>query len=183
MVLQGKPKSAAIDLGRIVMNTTLGLGGVVDVASRAGLVFQDEDIGQTLAVWGVTRTEFVYVPVFGPTSTRDIASLTIQAFLPKIILGNAYGIWMAGLDLITVRANALSLTDVRDAAALDPYAFTREAFYQRRQYVIFDGEPPIDGFDEFFDESDELPDDPPAEEPAPGKQTTPVGLPGAVSVQ
>jgi phospholipid-binding lipoprotein MlaA len=154
-LLQGKPGSAAIDLSRIVINTAVGFGGVVDVASRAGLDFQDEDLGQTMAVWGVTRTDYVYVPAFGPTTSRDAFSLTIQALLPRLLLGNVYGIWMAGLDLITVRANALSLTDARDATALDPYAFTREAYFQQRQFKIYDGDPPIDEFDDFFDESDE----------------------------
>ena len=151
--LQGKPKSGSTDLARVLVNTTLGLGGIFDPASRANLRYQDEDFGQTLAVWGVKRTRYVYVPLLGPSTVRDAPSLVIRGMLPRWILGSHYEIWMGGLDAVNARAAALTLTDARDASAIDPYAFTRDAYYQRRKFQIYDGDPPMDDFfDEFDDE-------------------------------
>jgi phospholipid-binding lipoprotein MlaA len=153
-LLQGKPRAAGTDLMRIVINSTLGLGGLFDAATRNGYRSSEEDLGQTLAVAGITRTRFWYVPIVGPTSNRDAPTAVIRAALPRLILGSAYRWWMSGIDLLNTRAELLVATDVRDATALDPYAFTREAYYQRRKFVIFDGDPPID--DSFFDEFDEF---------------------------
>ena len=73
--------------------------------------------------------------------------------LPRLILGSAYAWWVGTLDVINARSKVLGATDARDATALDPYAFTREAYYQRRKFLIFDGDPPMDDFfDEFDDE-------------------------------
>jgi phospholipid-binding lipoprotein MlaA len=74
--------------------------------------------------------------------------------VPRLVLGSSYSFWLGGLDVLNTRANALTLTDARDASALDPYAFTREAYFQRRKYVIFDGDPPEE-FDDFFDDEEE----------------------------
>ena len=150
--LQGKPKSGSTDLARILINSTVGIGGLIDVAGINGIRFQEEDLGQTLAVAGYTRSRYVYYPVVGPSTNRDGPSALIRAWLPRLILGSAYGWWMGGVDLVNTRAEVLTVTDARDAAALDPYAFTREAYYQRRKFLIFDGDPPMD---DFFDEFDE----------------------------
>ena len=150
--LQGKPKAGGTDLARVVINTTVGIGGLIDVASKAGLDYQEEDLGQTLAVAGVSRTRFFYVPLLGPSAVRDVPGVAIRAAIPRLLLGNAYRWWMGGIDLLNSRAEALALTDTRDSTALDPYAFTREAYYQRRKFLIFDGDPPVD---DFFDEFDE----------------------------
>lgn len=155
--LQGKPKRGGIDLMRLLLNSTVGVAGLFDVATPAGFVAQNEDFGQTLAVWGWRNSRYVYVPLVGPSTVRDLPSLAIRAFVPRLLIGSGYPLWATGMDLVATRADALPLTDTRDAAALDPYAFTREAYYQRREFQIFDGNPPLDDFDDFFDEADGSP--------------------------
>ncbi|MYI69636.1 MAG: VacJ family lipoprotein [Boseongicola sp. SB0673_bin_14] len=152
--LQGKPKRGGIDLMRLLLNSTVGIAGLFDVATPAGFAAQNEDFGQTLAVWGWRNSRYVYVPLVGPSTIRDLPSMAIRAFTPRLLIGSGYPLWATGIDLVAARADALALTDTRDAAALDPYAFTREAYYQRREFQIFDGNPPLDDFDDFFDDTD-----------------------------
>lgn len=152
--LQGKPKRGGTDMMRLLLNSTLGVAGLFDVATPAGFAPQNEDFGQTLAVWGWRNSRYVYVPLAGPSTIRDLPSMAIRAFTPRLLIGSDYPLWATGIDLVAARADALALTDTRDAAALDPYAFTREAYYQRREFQIFDGNPPLDDFDDFFDDTD-----------------------------
>ena len=156
--LQGKPGKGATDFARFLINSTMGVAGIFDVAQHAGLQPGQEDFGQTLAVWGVKQTRYVYIPFLGPSTVRDLPSVAISSFMPRLILGKHYNAWLGGADVINARAQALTLTDTRDASALDPYTFTREAYYQRRKFLIYDGDPPADDFfDEGFD--DEFADD------------------------
>jgi len=151
--LQGKPRRGFTDVGRVLVNTTLGIGGLFDPATDMGLQFQDEDFGQTLAVWGYTESAYVYLPVVGPVTVRDIPVVVLRFAVPRFVLGENYTLGVGALDVVALRSEALALTQARDAAALDPYAFTREAYYQRRKFQIFDGAPPQDEFfDEFEDE-------------------------------
>jgi len=150
--LQAKPKSGATDLARLLINSSIGVGGFFDVASRWDLRFQQEDFGQTLAVWGVARSRYIYVPFLGPSTWRDLPSTFIRSATPRLILGSQYHWAMSGLDVVSTREDLIASTRVRDASALDPYAFTRDAYYQRRKYLIYDGDPPLD---DFFDEFDE----------------------------
>ena len=150
--LQGKPKAGFNDLSRVVINSTIGIGGLIDVASNVGIDFQEEDLGQTLATAGWNRSAYFYVPVAGPSNARDLPGMAFRSVLPRLILGNSYTWWIGGIVMLNSRAEALSLTDARDTTALDPYAFTREAYYQRRKFLIFDGEPPIDDFFDDFEE-------------------------------
>ena len=153
--LQGKPKRGATDSLRFIVNTTIGLGGLFDVATPAGLYHQDEDIGQTLAVWGWKKSRYIYVPLVGPSTVRDLPVLVLRGILPRLVLGDFHNLGISGLDVVSARAGALALTDTRDASALDAYVFTREAYTQRRKFLIFDGNPPMEEFDDFFDEFDE----------------------------
>ena len=153
--LQGKPKRGAIDSLRFIVNTTIGLGGLFDVATPAGLYHQDEDLGQTLAVWGWKKSRYVYVPLAGPSTVRDLPVLVLRGVLPRLVLGGFHNLGISSLDVVSARAAVLALTDTRDAAALDAYVFTREAYMQRRKFLIFDGNPPMEEFDDFFDEFDE----------------------------
>ena len=150
--LQAKPIAGGTDLTRIVINSTVGLGGFFDVASHWGLRHQEEDFGQTLAVWGVKRSRYIYVPMLGPSTLRDLPSTLVRTMIPRLILGNDYHWGMTVVDLVSARADLITATQVRDASALDPYAFTRDAYYQRRKFLIFDGDPPVD---DFFDEFEE----------------------------
>lgn len=157
--LQGKPVRGGTDLARVLINSTVGLGGFFDVAGRWGLAFQEEDFGQTLAVWGVKKSRYVYVPFLGPSTIRDLPTTLIRGAIPRLLIGPEYPWALNGLDLIQARAAVLSATDVRQASALDPYAFTRDAYMQRRKYLIYDGAPPLDDLFDEFDEFDEIDED------------------------
>ena len=154
--LQGKPKGGGTDLMRFLVNSTLGVAGLFDVATPAGLPAQNEDFGQTLAVWGWRNSRYVYVPLVGPSTLRDIPAMAFSAVFAPRLFPKDYRLWVSGVGLLSARADALALTDARDAAALDPYVFTREAYYQRREFMIHDGAPPLDDFDSFFDEADAI---------------------------
>lgn len=154
--LQGKPKGGGTDLMRFLLNSTLGLAGVFDVATPAGFPAQNEDFGQTLAVWGWRNSRYLYVPLVGPSTIRDLPAMAFSTVLAPRLFPKDYRLWVSGVGLLSARADALALTDARDAAALDPYVFTREAYYQRREFMIHDGDPPLDDFDAFFDEADPI---------------------------
>jgi phospholipid-binding lipoprotein MlaA len=142
--LQGKPARGSRDLARFVLNSTVGVLGLVDVAERAGIESQDEDLGQTLAVWGYRRSRALFLPIIGPTTLRDLPGAVVdRVLMPRWLLGDYYGWEVGTLDTIAMRAGALTATDARDAAALDPYAFTMSAFQQRRLRQIHDGAPPV----------------------------------------
>jgi len=157
--LQGKPKAGATDLARIIVNSTFGIVGFFDPASRIGLEYQQEDLGQTFAVWGWKKSRYVYVPMLGPTTIRDLPSMLVNGYLPQLLIGSDYH-WSIGLvDVVSARAGVLTATNVRDASALDRYAFTRDAYIQRQKYLVYDGDLPYeDLFDDFVDDfvDDEL---------------------------
>jgi phospholipid-binding lipoprotein MlaA len=150
-LLQGKARHAGEDFAGILVNSTLGIGGLIDVGSRMGLVHHEEDFGQTLAVWGVTRSRYIYLPS-GPSSIRDAPGTVFKSYIPSVILSGGYTFWVGLIDLLSVRADALPLSDARDQTALDSYVFTRDAFFQRRKFVTYDGDPPIE---DLFEELDE----------------------------
>ncbi|MEM9742036.1 MAG: VacJ family lipoprotein [Pseudomonadota bacterium] len=153
--LQGKWSKGGTDLARIAINSTVGVGGFFDVAKRMGLRYGNEDLGQTFAVWGYSRTRYVFFPTTGPTSMRDLPGRGVSAIVPRLILGSAYNLPVGLLDFINGRAQLLQLTDARDDSAVDPYVFTRDAFFQGRAFVIFDGDPPIaDDFDMDFEDDE-----------------------------
>ena len=152
--LQGKPKSGGIDFARILINATIGVGGFFDVASRWDLPYQDEDLGQTLAVWGIKKSRYLYVPFFGPSTLRDLPSDVIRSWVPQMLFGGDIHWGVSVVDLVRARAGALAASDIRDASALDPYAFTRDAYFQRRRFLIYDGDPPLEDFFSDFGEED-----------------------------
>ena len=154
--LQAKPESGFTDLSRILVNSTIGVGGFFDVATRMDLRYQQEDFGQTLAVWGWHRSRYVYVPFLGPSTWRDLPSTIVRSAMPRLIVGPSYHWGLSGLDAVATRADLLTASEVRDATAIDPYAFTRDAYFQRRKFQIYDGAPPLD---DFFDEFDEFEED------------------------
>lgn len=135
-VLQGKLGQGAADAGRFLTNSTIGLGGLLDVASEFGLQQNIEDFGQTLAVWGVSPGPYLVLPILGPTTLRDgSASIIDRAANPGTYVP-AVGV----LEGISERANADAALTFIDEAALDPYVFTRESFLQYRNHLINDGE-------------------------------------------
>lgn len=154
--LQGKLGAAVSDTGRLLVNTTFGLGGVFDPATRMGLERHDEDFGQTLGKWGVPPGAYIVVPVLGPYSVRDgVASLADEFTEPRQYLeddSTRWGLW-AGKQL-DKRARLLDADAVLERAG-DKYVLVRSAYLQRREYRVRDGNVPDDtSFEDDF-ESDE----------------------------
>jgi phospholipid-binding lipoprotein MlaA len=146
-LLQGKVADAANDFGRVVINTSVGLLGIIDVASDAGLEKHNEDFGQTLGRWGVASGPYVVLPFLGPSTLRDALSygfVDSQAdFVTQLDNVSARNTLFL-IRAIDIRANLLDASRVLDEAALDKYNFTRDAYLQRRQSLVFDGNPPKD---------------------------------------
>ncbi|QSA99984.1 VacJ family lipoprotein [Methylomonas sp. EFPC1] len=134
-VLQGKFQQSASDAGRFLTNTTIGVGGLIDVASEVGLKNNVEDFGQTLAVWGVGQGAYLVLPVFGPTTIRDGGA----GILDRAANPGTYVPGTGILEGINDRANAEGALNFINEAALDPYVFTRESFLQYRRNLVNDG--------------------------------------------
>ena len=158
--LQGKFLQGSQDTGRFLLNTTVGLAGLFDVATYAGLEQHDEDFGQTLAVWGVPTGPYLVIPFLGPTTFRGVPGAVVDAAANPV----AYLPWgFAAVAALNKRANAQGSLQFIDEAALDPYIFTRESYLQWREFLATDGNPAIsdDSLDEdlFDDEPDDEDDD------------------------
>lgn len=136
-LLQGRPGDAWDSLGRFVMNSTLGIGGLFDPASRALVPRRSEDFGQTLGAWGWRSSRYVELPFFGPRTVRDVFGLAGDIPLSPIrtIEEDKVRIPLQGLQLVDMRSQLLALDDIRDGA-VDEYALTRDAWLQRRNYQI-----------------------------------------------
>ena len=151
-LLQGKPKLALNDLSRFVINSTIGLGGLIDVASNMGLERHEEDFGQTLGVWGIPSGPYIMIPMLGPSSTRDLLSRPISSFLGGTFHmdDNNVRISLTALDAIETRERLL---DVESLLSGDKYDFVRDSYSQSREYEIKDG---IDIEDDFVDDMDDF---------------------------
>jgi phospholipid-binding lipoprotein MlaA len=141
-LLQGKPDYAFNDLMRVVVNTTMGLGGLFDLATPGGLEKHKEDWGQTLGVWGVPTGPYVVLPFFGPSNVRDtfgtvgdLESDYLFRLLPNVAVRNS----ITGLRVVNARNTYYEAGDLLDGAAIDKYSFIRDAYIQRRQYQINEG--------------------------------------------
>ena len=143
-LLQGKVPEAFSDLGRVVINSTVGLLGVIDFASDAGLEKHDEDFGQTFGRWGVGNGAYVVIPVFGSRTARDTVGLILDSAVDPVGDHKPRGTRNAALvlRLVNKRANLLPADKVVEEAALDKYSYMRDAYLQRRRSLIHDGNPP-----------------------------------------
>jgi phospholipid-binding lipoprotein MlaA len=151
--LQGKPGKGFQELGRFIMNSTVGIGGLFDFASREGLEASPEDFGQTAAAWGIPPGPFVMLPFFGPRTVRDAVTLPLDiAADPLRYYGDdtiRISLWL--LRLIDVRARLLPLEGLLKDSP-DRYVTIRESYLQNREFEIYDGDPPVEEDDEFYDE-------------------------------
>jgi phospholipid-binding lipoprotein MlaA len=146
-ILQGKVGAGASDFGRFAMNTTVGILGLFDVASNVGLEKHNEDFGQTLGRWGMGSGAYVVLPLLGPSNVRD-------GFSRLLVDWHGDPLWYvnnipARNELLTVRlvddrANLLDVSRLAEEAALDHYAYVRDAYLQRRRSLIYDGDPPAE---------------------------------------
>ncbi|MBY0578150.1 MAG: VacJ family lipoprotein [Burkholderiales bacterium] len=154
-VFQLKGRQAFSDVGRVLINSTLGFAGLVDVAGPSGYHKHDEDFGQTLGYWGLGPGPYLVLPFLGPSTFRDgLGALADSQFYPvnrtsvvarrnRLILAN-------GIDR---RADLLDTEDILMQAALDPYAFIRDAYLQHRRSLIYDGNPPMENDDDEADDA------------------------------
>ena len=150
--LQGKPYEGTVEFYRLVVNSTIGIGGIFDVAAMSGIESNPEDFGQTAAVWGVPAGPFVMIPFLGPQTLRDAVLLPVDLQLDPLYHYDVASVRdrLYVLRLINLRANLLPLEDLLEDSP-DPYVTIRESFLQNREFAIYDGNPPSDD-DEFFDE-------------------------------
>ncbi|MCA1857295.1 VacJ family lipoprotein [Massilia oculi] len=143
-LLQGKGEAGMGDLSRVTLNTTFGVLGLFDLASEAGLPKHNEDFGQTLGVWGIPSGPFLMLPVLGPSTVRDTAAL------PADMGGDIWKYkepanWRnigAAVRVVDKRASLLDATNLLEDVALDRYEFLRDAYLQRRQSQVYDGDVP-----------------------------------------
>ena len=155
--LQGKPGNASVSLARFLVNSTVGLFGIFDVASSLGLEIVDEDFGQTLGVWGVGDGAYLMLPGMGPTTARNLTGDVVDNFvLPEVALTTPQTILVFVLKAVEARASLIPQEGLLNDS-LDPYLFVKDIYFQRQIYELYDGNPPIKeepaDFDEDFLES------------------------------
>lgn len=144
-LLQGKPGDALSDAGRVLINSTVGILGLFDVATPMGLEKHEEDFGQTLGRWGVGDGAYVVLPILGPRTVRDTVGLAADIYTDPVRDADAhrgYRNTAIALRAIDTRADLLKAEDALEAAALDKYAYVRDAYLQHRRSAIYDGNPP-----------------------------------------
>jgi phospholipid-binding lipoprotein MlaA len=156
-LLQGEFKRAHDTFARFLMNSTLGIGGVFDLATKAGLEKQTGDFGQTLYAWGVPDGPFLMLPIFGPSNPRDAVGLGVDSYAdPGDRIASNNGYWWAGLvrgavDGIDLRARNLDTLDELQRNAIDFYAELRSLFRQHRAAELRHGEPaPLPDLDTLY---------------------------------
>lgn len=155
LLLQGRFKHSMTQTGRFLFNTTFGVLGFFDVATREGLPDYEEDFGQTLAVWGWEDSRYLVLPIFGPHTVRDTLGRSMFGYVHPV---SWYGreennYWPLAIDFITLRAEFLPLQADIDAAE-DPYALVRDVYLQRREFDIYNGNPPAPDYDALLDEAE-----------------------------
>jgi phospholipid-binding lipoprotein MlaA len=156
--LQGKVRQGFGDGLRFIVNSTIGLFGLFDMATHMGLEKHDEDFGQTLGVWGVDTGSYLFIPFLGPSSKRDVTGVPVSVvtnvlFYAGYAVGAVIFAPLTILGAVDKRARLSGPMLIRDQAALDPYIFVREASLQQRAYLIYDGNPPLDIYNEPFQDN------------------------------
>jgi len=149
-VLEGNGNRAGDDFGRVLLNSTFGIGGIFDLASMMGIERHNQDFGITFGKWGIPQGPYFFVPLFGPTTLRDGTGTVIRAYLGPttyifeyVPLRNV----VYGIGALDLRANMLGTESMVDQAALDRYRFIRNAYLRARNYQVYDGKPPPDAED------------------------------------
>ena len=151
-MLQGKPGKSINDLTRFIINTSIGVAGIFDVASSMGLERNEEDFGQTLAVWGVDEGPYIMLPFLGPSTLRDTISRPISSFTSVIfhMTDTDVNIALKSIDALETRERLL---DVESLLSGDKYIFVKDAYMQSMNYEISDG---IDVDDTFVDDMEDF---------------------------
>lgn len=142
--LQFKGREGLSDVGRVLINSTLGIGGLFDLATEMGLEKHAEDFGQTLGSWGVEGGPYFFWPVIGPRTLRDTVGFAFDSYADPVMRVEDVSTrnTLAGVRFIDIRASLLPADKVVEEAAFDKYNYIRDAYLQNRRSVIFDGNPP-----------------------------------------
>ena len=148
-LLQLKFSNALTSSTRFVVNSTLGLAGIVDLASGIGFEKHNEDFGQTLGHYGVASGPYVVLPFLGPSSARDAGGRVIDTVTDPVFVGSFFvapfiGPIVGSTRVTDARAELLKSEKTLEEASLDKYEFIRDAYLQRRQNLVYDGNPPKD---------------------------------------
>jgi len=172
-LLQGKLTQAGSDAARLIINSTVGLVGLIDVATEIGLEKHNEDFGQTLGFWGIGDGPYLVLPLLGPSSARDAVGWFGDYYMWPIgyVESDLTRNLLIAVRFVAGRADLLEASRILETAALDPYEFVRDAFLQRRRNLVYDGKPPPDD-DDFVDEAKPTPK---AVEPASPAPVEPAG--------
>jgi len=158
-LLQFKLAEAAATSARFVFNSSFGLLGLIDVASHMDLPKKNEDFGQTLAVWGVPSGPYMVLPILGPISVRDTAGLAVDwTYFDPIFNRQTLEQSLVTLTIkyIDLRAGLIKASNILDDTVPDKYAFVRDAWKLRREFLIYDGNPPAEFTDEELFEDENL---------------------------
>lgn len=153
LILQGKFEDSLTATGRFLMNSTIGVLGFVDVATKVDIPEYEEDFGQTLAVWGWKNSRYLVMPIFGPYTARDFIGRGFYGYFhPISFVAREYNNYIPlVVDLISLRAELLPFQAELDAAS-DPYVLVRDVWLQNREYRIYDGDPPELDYDALLEE-------------------------------
>ena len=152
--LQGKVRQGFQDSLRFAVNSTIGGAGLFDMASPMGLPAHDEDFGQTLGVWGMDANTYLFIPLLGPSSDRDLPGLPVSVFTNPLfyigiyVIGAPVTVPLGVLGAIDKRARLSGPMKIRDEAALEPYLFVRDAYLQQRKHLIYDGNMPPQAYED-----------------------------------
>jgi phospholipid-binding lipoprotein MlaA len=150
--LQGKPADMGINIARFLVNSTIGIFGIFDVATSLGLEHKDEDFGQTLGVWGLGDGAYLMLPGMGPSTVRNVTGDVVDNFvLPEIALTTPQTILVFALKAVEARASLMAQEKLLEES-LDPYIFMKDVYFQRQLYELHDGNPPIKEEQTDFDE-------------------------------
>ena len=202
-VLQGDWEGAGDAAGRFFINSTIGLGGLIDIANYndQGIPFENEDFGQTLAVWGVGEGPYIVVPLIGPSNVRDGVGFLVETLADPIGIvmsefnHSEFNYARLGLTIVDIRSRTVEATDELEASSVDYYAAIRSIYNRTRQAEILDGEVPDDSFeipdfdedlsdlDDFMTPTPGLVTDPSAPLPSPADDTRVTELPSDLQLQ
>ena len=144
-LLQGKPEESVQMMVRVVANTTIGLGGLFDVAADMGLERRSEDFGQTLGRWGVPAGPYLMLPLMGPRTVRDALAIPVdrRASIAQALEDDQRRAWaVTAIEVVQARSELLAAGDLLGQVALDRYTFVRDAYLARRRSLVHDGNPP-----------------------------------------
>lgn len=147
-LLQGKPSGSAVSAGRFLLNSTVGVVGLFDVATPFGLAERSEDFGQTLGVWGVGHGPYLMIPARGPATLRNLTGDVVDnLYFPMSVLNTPQTIGKFVIGALSGREQLMAQEKLLNDS-LDPYAFVKDAYFQRQEYQLYDGNPPEQSVDE-----------------------------------